>query len=853
MSGTCFSFEVTPEIPRRIARLQELADDLYYSWSSQTRYLFIYLDADLWQDCGHNPKLFLRRVSHERLQSAVRDQTFMESYHRVLSAYDTYLQTGAESCGTRPAPLRDDDLIAYFCLEFGFHESFPIYSGGLGILAGDHCKAASDLNVPLVAVGLLYRCGYFDQKIGRNGEQIAEYPAGDFAHMPIAPVRDGEGRERRIRVEIGERDIGLKLWRARAGKIALYLLDSDISENTAEDRLITHQLYGGDSHLRIRQEIVLGIGGVRALRALGLKPTVWHVNEGHGAFQIIERCREKVAAGCDFDAALEWTAAGTVFTTHTPVPAGHDIFSLDLAGQTLERVIRQLEIPAERFFALGRSPSSQSGFNMTALALRGSRFHNGVSRIHGGVAAAMESHVWPQIAPEENPIGYVTNGVHVPTFLAYPWQLLFDLQFGRDWRNRLLDPAYWERIDGIPDYTYWSTRQLLKAELLKYVRQQVVAQYERNDFGTVEIDRLTRLLDPNDTDLLILGFARRFATYKRATLLFTDLERLRRLLDHPERPVLLLFSGKAHPSDLPGQQLLRRIHEIAMLREFQGKVILVENYNLALARRLVTGVDVWLNTPEYPLEASGTSGQKAGINGVVNLSVLDGWWGEGYDGGNGWGLKPHPHYRDPAERAAAKAQLLLDILEEQVIPLYYDRNGHGYSAGWVRKSKASMKTIIPRFNAGRMLSDYVRDYYTPASRHRRVLGADHGAGARRLAAWKRKVASEWPRVSIRRLDEPAAEIRAGTPLTAQVAVFLAGLSPEDVVVECRVGRRSATGEFDPRETARFEPAGNLPGGETVYELRFEHSLAGLQFYQIRAYPFNPLLGHPFEAGRMIWL
>lgn len=853
MYRTCYSFEVTPQIPPRITRIQELANDLYYSWSSQTRYLFIYLDGDLWHACGHNPKLFLRRVSHERLQDAVRDPTFMESYHRCLSAYDTYRERRAEVGAERSEWLAEDDLVAYFCLEFGFHESFPIYSGGLGILAGDHCKAASDLNVPLVAVGLLYRCGYFDQKIGRDGEQIAEYSATDFAYLPISPVLDAAGREMHATVELGERPVRLKIWRAKAGKITLYLLDSDIPENSEEDRLITHQLYGGDSHMRIRQEIVLGVGGVRALRALDLRPTVWHINEGHGAFQIVERCREKVVAGCDFDTAVEWTAAGTVFTTHTPVPAGHDIFGYELIESYLGSLIRQLGISGEHFFSLGSTPTNQGGFNMTALALRGSRSHNGVSRIHGRVASGMEAYLWPQISHEENPIGYVTNGVHVPTFLAYQWQQLFDLQFGREWRNQLLNPDYWNLIDSIPDYTYWSTRQLLKAELLRYVRARVTEQYERNGLSTVEIDRLTHLLDPNNTDLLILGFARRFATYKRATLLFTDLERIKKLLNDSDRPVLILFSGKAHPNDLPGQQLIHKIHEISLLREFQGKVILVENYNLALARRLVTGVDVWLNTPEYPLEASGTSGQKAGINGVMNLSVLDGWWGESYDGYNGWAIRPHPHYQDKIERNFIKAQILMDILEEQLVPLYYDRNGHGYSTGWVKKSKASMKTIIPRFNAGRMLSDYVRSHYLPASRQCRGLGADNGSGARTLAAWKRKVMSEWPRVTIRRLDTPVTEFRSGCPLTARVALNLAGLAPEDVVVESLVGTRSSSGLCQPYSSCRFEATGEVHEGETVYELEFEHRLSGLQYYQIRAYPYHPLLSHRFETGCMIWL
>src|SRR3569623_1542649 len=456
----------------------------------------------------------------------------------------------------------NQDLIAYFCAEFGLHESLPIYSGGLGILAGDHCKAASDLGIPFVAVGMLYRQGYFNQTIDGHGKQVAHYTRTDFSELPLKPARDRDGGELHVQVHIADREVTLKVWQAKAGHIYLYLLDSDVAENSDADRSITYQLYGGDIHTRIQQEIVLGIGGVRALRALGLTPTVWHINEGHAAFQILERIREHVERGLPFDVARELVAAGTVFTTHTPVPAGHDIFDQHLMESYLSQYIDQLGVGMGQFLALGRSPGSENGFNQTALALRGTRFHNGVSRIHGGIASSMESYVWPQIPLEENPIAYVTNGVHVPTFLAREWMSLFDMRFGGEWRNELTDKPYWERIDEIPDYSFWSLRQTLKSELLEEVHERVLRQHRRSGLSTTQIKRITRALSADNTDTLVLGFARRFATYKRAAQLIADPARLARLLNDPNRPVLLVFASKAHPPDLPGQQIIKPVHDL---------------------------------------------------------------------------------------------------------------------------------------------------------------------------------------------------------------------------------------------------------------------------------------------------
>jgi starch phosphorylase len=818
MTGTRFPLEVQPSIPPRLARLSELANDLLYSWDRQVRGLFFRLDRELWEACGHNPKVFLRRVAQDKLDAAVDDRIFMEDYNRALSVYDVYLESPMR------AEIAEDvdpenDLVAYFCAEFGFHESVPLYSGGLGILAGDHCKAASDLVLPFIAVGLLYRRGYFTQTVDGQGNQVAHYMMTHFEDIPVTPAVDEHEKELHVSVPMDGHDVVFKVWQAQAGHIILYLLDADLPENSDEDRRITYQLYGGDSTTRIQQEIALGIGGVRALRALGHRPTVWHINEGHAAFQILERARERVAQGMDFYSAMELIAAGTVYTTHTPVPAGHDIFDPALFTRFFSDYAHELKVSLEDLMKLGHSPSNHGGFNMTALAMRGSRFQNGVSRIHGGVASNME--------------GY--------------------MRFDRTWRNELLDEDYWQRIDTIPDQNYWSVRQTLKAELMDGVRERATKQLRRNGCSDVQIDRMVRHLSSSETDILTLGFARRFATYKRALLLFSDPLRLARIVNDPNRPVLIMFAGKAHPSDVPGQELIRTIHEYSRRPEFEGKIILLENYDLALARKLVSGVDVWLNTPEYPLEASGTSGQKAGINGIVNLSVLDGWWGEGYNGENGWAITPHGQQYDSAFRDREEALTLLDILEHEVVPLYYKRNGHGYSEGWVATSKASMKSVMPHFNAQRMVMDYVRKFYGPAIRQRRMLIADDARPARELAQWKSRVFAAWSGVGLRRIDDTRTEILAGESLVIQVAARLNGLQADDVLLECLVGTADSASDFSFDNRYFFDAVRELENGETLFELKLSPELAGLQFYKVRMYPWHELLSHPFEMGFMIWL
>jgi starch phosphorylase len=851
MSGTQFSVEIQPIIPRALARLEELANDLVYSWSRQVRTLFAYLDPDLWHTCGHNPKVFLRRVPQHKLDEAARNLAYLQDYHGVLSDYDTYR---AKEVNPKIIHLLDParDLIAYFCAEFGLHESLPLYSGGLGILAGDYCKAASDLGLPFVAVGLLYRAGYFDQTIDGRGNQQLRLGPLEFSDLPISAVLDAEGRHLTVAVDLPGRRVDISVWQAVLGHIRLFLLDTDSETNHPPDRQITYQLYGGDHNRRIQQEIVLGIGGVRALRAMGLMPTIWHINEGHAAFMVLERCRELVESGLDFCAVLERIAAATVFTTHTPVPAGHDIFTREMMLHYFHGFIHQLGISEETFLQLGATPSHTGGFNQTALALRGSRFHNGVSQIHGEVAARMEAYVWPEVPPSETPLDYITNGIHVPTFLAAAWVNLFDLRWGVQWRNEFLNRTFWERIDDLPDSAFWSVHQLLRFDLLREIKVRATAQFRRNGYSPSLIKRLTRYLG-TDGDMLVLGFARRFATYKRATLLFTDPERLARLLSDPNRPVLVIFSGKAHPHDLPGQELIRAVYRFSLRPEFEGKILVLEGYDLALARKLVTGVDIWLNTPQYPLEACGTSGMKAGVNGVINLSVLDGWWAEGYDGENGWAITPHAEAMPAENYVHLEAQELLNILEYEAIPLYYERNRQGYSPAWIKKAKASMKSLIPRYNTERMVMDYVRRFYSPAIRQQALLSAHDSLAAIELAHWKKRIAHGWPEVRLHLIAGPRARVKAGESLKFIVAVRLGRLTPEDVVMECIVGSGTEPGRFAIKETHPFVPKGRNAEDETLFELEFTPSRFGLQDYKLRLYPYHPLLTHRFETGLMIWI
>jgi starch phosphorylase len=853
MAGTQFQLEVNPQLPARLERLNEIANNLWYSWDRQTRTLFARLDQKLWGAVGHSPKAFLKRIDQRRLDEAAEDPVFLGDLARVLSAYDSYHDNPGREHGPH---LPEGSLIAYFCAEFGFHESLPIYSGGLGILAGDHCKTASDLNLPFVGIGLLYRQGYFLQSIDSEGRQHAQYNDADFDDLPVVPVKRADGSDLEFSLRMTGREIYIKVWSTRVGHITLYLLDTDLEKNTAHDRDIAHQLYGGDRTMRMEQEIVLGMGGVRALAEIGLKPTVWHINEGHAAFLILERARDLIKAGLDFASAIEAVASNTVFTTHTPVPAGHDHFAEDAIRRHFEECCHDMGCDINELVALGRI-ADQPDFNMTALAIRGSRFHNGVSRIHGTVSAEICASLWPQIEPTENPIGYVTNGVHVPTFLSDLWHENFDRVLGPAWRQRLTDPQCWSEIHAIRDHAFWSVRQSIKAQMLQLVRHRITQQHTRNQSSQSHIDRLLKLSDAENPNVLTIGFARRFATYKRATLLFRDLDRLQRIICNPEHPVLFIFAGKAHPADQPGQAFIRRIHEVAQMPEFEGHFLLVEGYDLRLARRLVSGVDVWLNNPIYPLEASGTSGMKAAINGVPNLSVLDGWWGEGFredeNGANGWAIKPASSIHDEERRDQEEGRSLYETLQDKVIPLYYARGPMGFSPGWVSMAKRSMATITPHFTSARMVGEYVTKFYAPADKQWRRKSADNFAAARTLANWKLKVQQSWPHITLRRVDDPVKRIAYGESLCFEVAMKLDGLHPEDLIVEMLMARPGANAKSKPPRRLPLKYQGPGEGGESIFAITLTPDVCGKFDYHIRAYPHHELLTHPFEMGMMIWL
>jgi starch phosphorylase len=855
MTGTVYQLEVNPKIPERLERLEELANNLWYSWDSPTRGLFSSLSHPLWQASNHNPKAFLKRADQKKLEAAAENPVFLGALNRVLSAYDTYHETPS-MVHVHGHPFKDDDLIAYFCAEFGFHASLPIYSGGLGILAGDHCKAASDMGLPFIGIGLLYRQGYFQQTLAADGHQQATYNDSDFDDLPVSPVLDAQGNEVLVPVEFPGRTIQAKLWEVKVGHVKLILLDTWLPQNTERDREITHRLYGGDKTNRIEQEILLGVGGVRALAAIGLKPTVWHVNEGHAAFLILERIRSLVSGGLPYAAALEAVASNVMFTTHTPVPAGHDHFSEEMIRHYFSGWCQELGMSCDQLMALGAEPG-KTDLNMTSLALRGSRHHNGVSRIHGDVSANICRYLWPQIEPNENPMDYVTNGVHLQTFLAPEWFETFERYLGIGWQERQTEPSNWDGIECIPDASFWSIRQQLKSQLLYRVRESIRQQHLRNQGSPAHLDRLLKFADPDNPNILTIGFARRFATYKRAALLFQDPKWLREIICQSDRPVLFLFAGKAHPADLPGQETIRKITQMAKLPEFEGRILLLEGYDLNLARSLVAGVDVWLNNPIYPLEASGTSGMKAAMNGALNLSVLDGWWGEGYDDStevaNGWAIKPAAGQLTDSERDTEEARTLYELLQDRVIPSYYRTGPMGYSPEWVAMSKRSIATIAPRFNVIRMVSEYVKKFYAPAAAHGRRYAADNFAIARDVAQWKNKVRAAWPNVRLHRLDSATKRMQFGGSVHIEIAVQLNGLSPTDVTVEALFGRpQRNSGAYRGRHYPLL-CSGSTNNGEALYTLELTPELCGKLEYRIRIFPSHPSLIHKFETGLMLWL
>ncbi|MDH4229701.1 MAG: alpha-glucan family phosphorylase [Nitrospirota bacterium] len=847
--------EVRPSLPERIGRLEELSRNLWFSWNADARSLFFRLDRQLWRRVGHNPILFLRCISQKKLTAAARDRTYLEHYNRVIAAYDVYA-SDQHTWYSRECGDESRGPIAYFSAEFGIHESLPIFSGGLGVLAGDHLKSASDMGLPLVAVGLLYRKGYFVQHIDSAGRQHDVYEDHDFGEMPVREVSDADGRPLVVDVAMAHRTVHVKVWEARVGRNPLYLLDADISENTFPDRLITHQLYGGDMEMRICQEIVLGMGGVLALQAMGIQPAVWHMNEGHSVFLGLERIRKLVKQeGMKFYEALEAVRATTVFTTHTPVAAGHDAFPLDLKDKYFKTYWEDMGLSRQEFMALGLSSAATGQhqvFSLTVLALNISGWCNGVSRLHGKVSSEMWEEMWPGTPPEDNPITYVTNGVHGMSWLAPEMMDLFDQHLGEEWRANLTNAEFWQRVDDIPDHLLWGVHQSLKRRMIGRVRERVAAQMLRNGEGAAELHDLERVLDP---EALTIGFARRFATYKRATLLFQDIERLGNIVSRAERPVQMLFAGKAHPADVPGQELLRTIHQISKRWPFRGRLVLVEGYDIAIARYLVSGVDVWLNTPRRPFEASGTSGMKAAMNGAVNFSVLDGWWCEAAEQGvNGWSIGNERDVEDSDRQAEQDARSLYQQLEEVIIPSYYQRTSGGIPDQWLKVMKASIRTMAPVFNTDRMVGEYARRFYFPAASKGRCHARDGYRTARDLSAWKQFVRTHWSQVSIRweQADSIPGVVRYGDEFEVRARVRFGNIAVEHLLVEaCVTDTWHEAGEAQDF-CIRLQPGEQNADG-ILFSGTFVPPDSGRYTITVRATPYHPELIHPRETGLVTWL
>ncbi len=697
-------------LPRRIRRLGELAYNLWWTWNPDVQRLFKRIDIDLWEQTNHNPIRFLRQVELPKLNAVAHDSYYLDFYDRAILAFTRYMNND-NTWYKRNHGQSQEELIAYFSTEFGLHETLPIYAGGLGILSGDHVKEASDLGLPLVAIGFLYTRGYFTQKISEDGWQEAHYVRLKFDELPVSPVLDENDSQLTVSVNLPGRSVKACIWQIQVGRTPLYLLDSDVEGNTPEDRELTARLYSSDLDLRISQEIVLGIGGVRALRKLGYNPGVWHMNEGHSAFMALERAREFVKAGHTFEKAKELVKKETVFTTHTPVPAGNDEFPLWLIDKYFSDYMSELSLNREEFIDLARHKVSWGEtFGMSILAMHLSELRNGVSELHGQVAREMWNFLWPDRKAEEVPIAHITNGIHTGTWLARRLRHLYGRYLGRDWLEHIDNQEMWEAIDNIPDEELWAVRRHLKRKLVFYMRERAREQWLYDGVHPVQVVAAGTLLNPYT---LTIGFARRFATYKRADLILSDFNRLLELINRPNRPVQIIFAGKSHPDDNPGKLLIQKVYRMVKKAETGGRLVFLEDYDMNLARYLVQGVDVWLNTPRRPNEASGTSGEKAALNGVLNFSVLDGWWREGYNGHNGWAIGDETDYENHDLQDQMDAESLYNTLENEIIPLYYDRSSGNLPVEWIARMKESIRTLAPRFSMRRMIKDYANDLYFP--------------------------------------------------------------------------------------------------------------------------------------------
>jgi starch phosphorylase len=845
------SFVVIPSLPDALEPLRQLAYNLWWTWNPSATDLFRRLNVDLWRRCGHNPVALLWQISQERLEEAARDDAYIAQLCRAMDSLYVYLN--ARTWFDEKCAAEKDTTVAYFSAEFGLHESMPIYSGGLGVLAGDHLKSASDLGIPLVAVGLAYRQGYFRQQLTEDGWQLESYPVHDLHQWCATPVNDAQGNQLKITVPLGPHQLTAALWLVVVGRVKLYLLDADLPENPPELRAVTARLYGGDRTMRIRQEILLGIGGLRALGAVGINPAVCHMNEGHAAFLALERMRMAMQEHhLSYREAREAVFGGHIFTTHTPVPAGIDRFEPRLVEQHLGWMANELGISTRDLLALGREHAdrNEEEFCMPLLALRMAYRSNGVSKLHGEVARGMWQGYWPGIPREEVPILHVTNGIHTRTWTSPTMSDLLDQYLSPSWAEADERSSLWKRIDEIPDAELWRVHVRRREWMIAAVRRRLRDQLKGRGAPPAEIKAAEEVLDP---EALTIGFARRFAPYKRATLLFRNLERVTALVANKERPVQFIFAGKAHPNDGAGKELIKNIAVICTRPEFRRRMVFLENYEISLARVLVQGVDVWLNNPLRLHEASGTSGMKVPPNGGLNLSCLDGWWPEAYNGENGWAIGDGRVYEDLAYQDHVESESLYNLLEREIIPLFYERTLDDVPRKWIARMKESMRTIIPQFSTNRMLRDYTQKMYVPAVRRVRKVWADNFALARSLAAWKDRLRSHWHEVRVVEVQSPPHTVlKVGDTLTLQARVHLGSIPPEDVAVEAYYGPLTVDDEIADGQALPLKFARPESNGEHWFEGAVPCRTSGRSGYAIRVVPCHEDLADRYDQGLVVW-
>jgi starch phosphorylase len=852
------TFTVLPHLPERLQGLQRLAYNLWWCWNHEAVSLFRRIDDELFEKLENSPVKLLANVGQERLAELCADEGFLAHLDRVLEGLDEYMSRSTWFSETYSKQGNLEDAIAkyrmaYFSAEFGLHESVPVYSGGLGLLAGDHLKSASDLGLPLIGVGLMYREGYFRQYLNVDGWQQERYPENDFHNLPLIAELDAEGKPLAISVPMPGRDVWAQVWRIQVGRVPLLLLDTNIPQNSPEDRVITARLYGGDHDMRVRQEMILGIGGIRALVAMGKKPAVCHMNEGHSAFCGLERIRILMEENnLDFSAAREAVIAGTCFTTHTPVPAGNDIFAINLMQHYFASYLPKLKIDWNEFLGLGRmNPKDHhENYCMTVLAIRLSNSSNGVSKLHGEVSRKMWKSIWPELPDPEIPITSITNGVHTRTWLAPEMSHLFDRYLGIQWDDRPTDHSIWKRVEMIPNAELWRTHERRRERLVVFARQRLRQQLIRRGAPPAEVARAEEVLDP---EALTIGFARRFATYKRGTLIFRDLERLTNIINNKDRPVQFVFAGKAHPRDHGGKELIAEIVHICRRAELRRRVVFIEDYDINIARHLVQGVDVWLNNPRRPLEASGTSGMKVCVNGAINLSVLDGWWCESYNGENGWAIGAGEEYTDLTYQDDIESRAVYDLLEQEIAPLFYNRGADGLPRGWIRTMKRSMETVSAVFNTHRMVQEYMERCYAPSAKRFAVLSHNRLSPAIELSDWRRKLHTQWNQIRVEHVEAEGGDpMHVGATMEVRARINLGNLSPDDVNVQLFHGVVDNLGEIPAPYAAAMQHDGSIHGSVWTYRGTIPCKASGRYGYAVRVLPKHENLANPFEPGLICW-